>query len=332
MPAARGRDTNNIQPRAGLSWDVDAATGGTSSAAAPGSSPAASCSCPRTSSACRTASPGSSSSSASAASPSGCPRWRSTPRSPSTTGIALPRDANRNADSFVNPVLGAGDRRLHREARVDRAVRRLRGHLRQGQGRDHHSRPELEAGTPPAAAGPNASFNQINAYTNEGRSDYKAFVASVNGTLKGGHIVTASVTVASKKNINDDFSPALTDYPNDPANIEAEYSRSRADERVRFVTSAILHLPMQLHRGADLRVRIRSAVERAAWLRLQRRRQDVAIAPPGIPKFSQDGPSFRERQPARRAPACARQRPRRRPHRRDVQPAQPDELRRELGH
>ena len=45
---------------------------------------------------------------------------------------------------------------------------------------------------------------------------------SVNGTIKGGHLVTASFTVADKKNINDDFSPALTDYPNDPADIEAE--------------------------------------------------------------------------------------------------------------
>ena len=43
---------------------------------------------------------------------------------------------------------------------------------------------------------PNPSFNQINAYTNEGRSDYKAFIASVNGTMKGGHILTASITLA----------------------------------------------------------------------------------------------------------------------------------------
>ena len=54
---------------------------------------------------------------------------------------------------------------------------------------------------------------------------------SLNGTLKGGHIITASVTIADKQNISDDFSPALTDYPNDPANIAAEYGRSRADER-----------------------------------------------------------------------------------------------------
>ena len=40
-------------------------------------------------------------------------------------------------------------------------------------------------------------------------------------------------------NVSDDFSPALTDYPNDPADISAEYGRSRVDERVRFVTSGV---------------------------------------------------------------------------------------------
>jgi hypothetical protein len=91
----------------------------------------------------------------------------------------------------------------------------------------------------------NPAWASINTYTNDGHSEYKAFVASINGTLKGGHIVTASFTVADKKNINDDFSPALTNYPSDPADIEAEYGRSRADERFRFVASAVLKLPLR---------------------------------------------------------------------------------------
>jgi hypothetical protein len=86
------------------------------------------------------------------------------------------------------------------------------------------------------AAGPTRSSTR-STLLERGRSEYKAFVASVNGTLQGGHVVTASFTVADKKNINDDFSPALTDYPNDPADIEAEWGRSRADERYRFVAS-----------------------------------------------------------------------------------------------
>ena len=41
------------------------------------------------------------------------------------------------------------------------------------------------------------------------------------------------MTVADKKNITDDFSPEFpSGYPNDPADIDAEYGRSRADERV----------------------------------------------------------------------------------------------------
>ena len=109
--------------------------------------------------------------------------------------------------------------------------------------------------------------------------------------MKGRHVVTASLTFASKKNINDDFSPALTDYPNDPANIEAEYGRSRADEHVRFVTSAILRLPasftlapiFEYGSGQPWNARLGydyngdgKTSDRAA----------------GIPKFSQDGPAF----------------------------------------
>ncbi len=53
-------------------------------------------------------------------------------------------------------------------------------------------------------------YNVINVYTTRGRSDYKALVLSLNGTLKGGHIVTFSYTLGSKKNITDDFSPELS--------------------------------------------------------------------------------------------------------------------------
>ncbi len=94
---------------------------------------------------------------------------------------------------------------------------------------------------------PNATYNQINQYTNEGRSEYKALILQLNGALKRGDLITASVTVADKKNISDDFSPEFPfGYPNDPSNIDAEYGRSRADERFRFVLTGIIHLPWQL--------------------------------------------------------------------------------------
>lgn len=94
---------------------------------------------------------------------------------------------------------------------------------------------------------PNKSYDQINVYTNEGRSEYKALVASLTGALKGGHIMTASFTVADKKNINDDFSPEFPfGYPTDPANIDAEYGRSRSDERFRMVLTGVFRMPMEL--------------------------------------------------------------------------------------
>lgn len=137
----------------------------------------------------------------------------------------------------------------------------------------------------------NATRNQINWYTNEGRSEYKAFVASLNGTLKGGHLVTASLTLADKKNINDDFSPALTDYPNDPADIEAEWGRSRADERVRFTASAILRLPA--------RFTVAPIFEYGSGQPWNRRRGydyngdgKTSDRLPGVGRFSEDGPSF----------------------------------------
>jgi hypothetical protein len=94
---------------------------------------------------------------------------------------------------------------------------------------------------------PIAGYNQINTYTNDGYSEYKALILGVNGTVLGKHIVTGSVTLADKKNINDDFSPEFPfGYPNDPANIDAEYGRSRADERYRIVLSGVFRAPWDL--------------------------------------------------------------------------------------
>ena len=53
----------------------------------------------------------------------------------------------------------------------------------------------------------NSAFNQINTYTNDGRSEYTAVLLGLNGTLKGGHLITSSLTFAQKENTADDFSP-----------------------------------------------------------------------------------------------------------------------------
>jgi Carboxypeptidase regulatory-like domain/TonB dependent receptor-like, beta-barrel len=93
----------------------------------------------------------------------------------------------------------------------------------------------------------NPSYNQINMYTNDGRSEYKALILRLNGTLRQGDLVTASLTVADKKNTSDDFSPEFPfGYPNDPTNLDAEYGRSRADERYHLVLTGVFHLPWEL--------------------------------------------------------------------------------------
>ena len=93
-------------------------------------------------------------------------------------------------------------------------------------------------------ARPNAAYNQINTYTNDGRSEYTALVLGLNGTLRGGHLLTGSVTFADKKNISDDFSPEFPfGYPSDPADIDAEWGAARGTEDYRIVLSGVFRAP-----------------------------------------------------------------------------------------
>ena len=92
---------------------------------------------------------------------------------------------------------------------------------------------------------PVTQYDQINTYTNDGHSKYTALVLALNGNIRQSDLLTASVTVANKKNISDDFSPDFpTGYPNDSAAIETEYGRGRGDERYRIVLSGVFHLPI----------------------------------------------------------------------------------------
>jgi hypothetical protein len=104
-------------------------------------------------------------------------------------------------------------------------------------------------------------------------------------------VLTASFTAAEKKNINDDFSPALTDYPNDPANVGAEWGRSRGDERYRFVASGVFRLPYQLT--------VAPIFEYGSGQPWNRRRGydfngdgKLSDRLPGVGRFDQPGPNF----------------------------------------
>lgn len=60
-------------------------------------------------------------------------------------------------------------------------------------------------------------------------------------------LLTASVTLADKNNISDDFSRDFpSGYPNDPADMEAEWGYARGHERYRLVLSGIFHAPWGL--------------------------------------------------------------------------------------
>ena len=91
---------------------------------------------------------------------------------------------------------------------------------------------------------PFTQYDQVNMYTNDGHSEYKALVLSLNGNLRRSDVITASLTISDKKNISDDFSPDFpTGYPNDPADIEAEYGYARGHERYRIVLSGVFQAP-----------------------------------------------------------------------------------------
>ncbi len=327
QPDARGRDTNNWQPRGGVSWDVSGngthvasrwrrdllgplpARSGTQRAAAERlhrpNHPAASER--RRSSAFR--------------------RWRSIPPIPgprvsrcrATRSASIRRSSihARHRSPAATP-LRLGNTGLYAD---------VEGIYVKGDDeiivRDVNWRGNATGGRP------NTAFNQINTYTNEGRSTYKAFVASVNGTITGGHIVTASFTVADKKNINDDFSPALTDYPNDPADIEAEYGRSRADERVSL--RGLCGVPAAISPAArtDLRIRVGPAVEPPPRLRLQRRWQE--LRPPARRRpLQRRRTGLHRAEPARDLQAATQRTGGAGPDRGGLQSREPDQLRREL--
>jgi hypothetical protein len=94
---------------------------------------------------------------------------------------------------------------------------------------------------------PYTQYDVVNMYTNRGRSEYKALVFALNGNIRQRDLVTASITLADKKNISDDFSPDFpTGYPNDPADLEGEWGFARGHERYRIVLSGVFHAPWGL--------------------------------------------------------------------------------------
>lgn len=289
MTEARGRDTNNVQPRLGFSWDL-AGDGRHVVRGGVGLFTGRFLLVPAHSELQRNSYSGWITQQRVNGALLGYPMFALDPANPQATGLALARDAVRLDDTFVNPhatqaTLGYAVRLGNTGLFAD-----IEGIYVKGDDeivvQDRNWR-----GNSVAGGRPDPTRNFIDTYTNGGRSEYKAFVASINGTIKGGHVVSASLTLANKKNIEDDFSPAITDYPNDPANLEAEWGRSRGDERVRFVASSVFRLPA----GFTL-APIFTYGSGQPWNR--RLGYDAngdgrnSDRPAGTPRFSEDGPDY----------------------------------------
>ncbi len=139
----------------------------------------------------------------------------------------------------------------------------------------------------------NPDYNQINMFTNAGRSEYKAMVLGLNGVLGGGHLLAASVTLAEKRVISDSYIP---EYPfgwsSDPADLEAEWGRSGSDERFRVVFTGVFRLPWQLTLAPFFEYG-----SGQPWNHLLGYDYNgdgvISDRPPGVSRNSKDGPIFK---------------------------------------
>ena len=174
----------------------------------------------------------------------GLPGFALDPANPETTGVALRPDISLIDDVLDAPnstqVSGGWTTRLAGGLYLDTEGVYVRG-------RDEIIIRDTNFGGNANPVRLNRDYGQINTYTNEGRSAYKALIVSLNGTLARGHLVTASYTLASKENTADDFSPEFpTGYPSDPSNVAAEYGNSRTDERHRLILTGVFRLPFEM--------------------------------------------------------------------------------------
>jgi len=164
------------------------------------------------------------------------------PANPETTGIPLPPDITLLQDSLEAPESTQVSLGYTRRLWNTGLYGEIEGVYAEGDNEIIIRDVNFGGNDNPVRLNP--SYNQINMYTNDGESEYEALILSVNGTLKGGHIIASSVTFADKQNIADDFSPVFpTGYPSDPANIDAEWGNSRGVEDVRVVLSGVFRLP-----------------------------------------------------------------------------------------
>ncbi len=243
VPVARGTDTNNFQPRLGFSWDIKndgslVARGGW------GIFAGRYLLVPSFTELQQNGVTGRKLTTRFNGALIGLPAFALDPNNPTTTGLPLAQAITLIDDKLDAPE--ANQTSLGLTARIGQTglFVDVEGIYAKGTKEILNRDVNFNGNSNPTR--PNKSYSNINTYTNDGHSTYKALTVALNGNLKGGHLVTGSVTFADKKNLNDDFSPEYpTGYPNDPANIEGEWGRARSAEKLRFILSGVFRLPLQ---------------------------------------------------------------------------------------
>lgn len=243
VPEPRERDTNNFQPRLGLSWDVKK-DGRFVARAGWGLFVGRNLLVPAFTELQQNGVTGRKLYTRVNGLLYGLPAFALDPNNPMTTGLPLPIDITLLDQELVAPEAsqfsaGLTSRLWQTGLYLDvegiwvKGKKELIVHDVNWNGNATHTRPM-------------AQYNQVNVYSNDGESEYKALTFALNGSLKGGHLVTGSVTFSSKYNRSDDFSPEFpTGYPSDPADLPNEWGRGRSAERMRFVLSGVFRLPWQ---------------------------------------------------------------------------------------
>jgi hypothetical protein len=135
------------------------------------------------------------------------------------------------------------------------------------------------------------AYTIVGQWIDEGYSEYRALQLGLNGTIKGGHLISAWLSLSDKKNIQDD--PQSPQEPSDSADLDAEWGRSRTDERYRFVASGVFRLPWDLALAP-----VFEYGSGAPWNRLYGYDFNGDLwfgdRPPGTPRYGEDGPPFRQ--------------------------------------
>ncbi|HQP86181.1 MAG TPA: TonB-dependent receptor [Thermoanaerobaculia bacterium] len=244
VPEPRERDTNNVQPRLGLSWDVKK-DGRFVARAGWGLFVGRNLLVPAFTELQQNGVTGRKLYTRANGLLYGLPAFALDPSNPMTTGLPLPIDITLLDQELVAPEASQFSAGL--TSRLWKTGLYLDVEGIWVKGRKELIVHDVNWNGNANPTRPNKAYNQVNVYSNDGESEYKALTFALNGSLKGGHLVTGSVTFSSKHNRSDDFSPEFpTGYPSDPADLPNEWGRGRSAERMRFVLSGVFRLPWQL--------------------------------------------------------------------------------------